>query len=377
MTKSRRIPGLLVLAGAAVAAAGCGGGAARGPSGPPPAPVVVGKAVKTTVPVILHGIGNVEAMATVDVRSRVAGQILSVAIKDGADVAKGQVLFTIDPEPFRIALEQAKAQLARDQALLKKAKDDVARYAKLVAKEYVTREQYDSAVSQAASLAATIQADQAAVDDAALNLSYCTIRAPISGRAGSVNLRAGNLVKANDDPPLVSILQIEPVYVTFSVPEKNLSEIRARAAQGPLAVRAWNRGEGGDGHEGTLAFIDNAVDVQTGAIRLRGRFPNTDRALWPGQFAEVALTLAEEKDVVVVPSPAVQVGQQGAYVFVVEPDDTARMRPVVVERTEGDLSVLTSGLAGGETVVTDGQLRVVPGGRVEIKPGPSPQPAAS
>jgi multidrug efflux system membrane fusion protein len=377
MTHARTVASALVALIAPLAAAGCNGEAAKGPTGPLPAPVVVGKAVKTTVPVVLHGIGNVEAMAQVDVRSRVAGQILSVVIKDGADVRKGQVLFEIDPEPFRIALEQAKAQLARDQALSKKAKDDVARYAKLVDKEYVTREQYESAVSQEASLAATIQADQAAVDDAELNLSYCTIRAPITGRAGSVNLRAGNLVKANDDPPLVSILQIEPVYVTFSVPEKNLAEIRARAAVSPLTVRAWNRGESGDGHAGTLAFIDNSVDVQTGSIRLRGVFPNVDRALWPGQFAEVALTLADEKNAVIVPSPAVQVGQQGSYVFVVGANDTAEMRPVVVERTEGNMSVIASGLSGGETVVTDGQLRVVPGGKVEIKPGASPEPAAS
>jgi membrane fusion protein, multidrug efflux system len=377
MIRWKRVSAYIVASAAVAVAAGCGNGAAQQGGAPAPAPVVVAQAVRRTVPVTLREIGNVEPMAKVDLRSRVAGAIVAVRIADGADVREGQELFRIDPDPFRIALEQAQAQLARDQALLGKANDDVARYAKLVEKEYVTREQYESAKSQSASLAATIQADQAAVDQAKLNLAYCTIRAPIAGRVGSVNLRAGNLVKVNDDPPLVTILKVRPVYVTFSVPEKNLPEVRARAARGPLSVRAWNRGESGDGHEGKLVFIDNAVDAQTGSIRLKGEFNNADRALWPGQFVEVALQLSEQKDAVVVPSPAVQVGQQGSYVFVVGADGTAQVRPVVVMRTVGDESVIASGLDGGETVITDGQLRVVPGSKVAIQQAPAPVPAAS
>lgn len=354
--------------GGAVTCAACSGNAAKTPQTEAAAPVVVGQAVRRTVPVALHGIGNVESVASVAVRSRVAGQILKVHIEDGADVTQGRVLFTIDPAPYRIALAQSRAQLARDQALLDKAVNDAARFAKLVEKEYVTREQYESATSQAASLAATIQSDQAAVEDASLSLSYCTIAAPISGRAGSINLRAGNLVKINDDPPLVTILKVKPVNVTFSLPEKYLEEVRAHAASKQLAVRARDRGHDGEGHEGSLTFIDNAVDMTTGTIRLKAKFPNDDRGLWPGQFVQVELVLSEQKDALIVPTTAIQVGQQGSYVFVVAADGTAQMRPVVVDRTIGDETVVASGLDGGETVITDGQIRVVPGAKVLASP---------
>jgi membrane fusion protein, multidrug efflux system len=352
-----------------LAAIACGGSAPP-PAPPAPPPVTVGQAVRRTVPVTLRAIGNVQAVASVAVRSQVAGQILKVHIADGADVVKGQTLFTIDPAPFRIALDASLAQLARDTALLDKARSDQARYAKLVEKEYVTREQYEGAVAQAAALSATIQADQAAADEARLNLSYCTIAAPIGGRAGTVNLRAGNLVKAADDTPLVTILPVRPVYVAISVPEKYLPDIRKHAAVGKLEIRAWNRGEIGDGHLGTLTFIDNTVDVGTGTIRLRGEFPNTDLALWPGQFVEVQLKLGEQRDAVVVPSSAVQVGREGSYVFVVGADGTAKSKPVTADRVIDDETVLASGLDGGETVITDGQLRVVPGGKVAVQAKP-------
>jgi multidrug efflux system membrane fusion protein len=346
------------------------GSSAKTVAAPAPPPVIAGQAVRRTIPVALGAFGNVESTASVAVRSRVAGQILSVRIRDGADVALGQTLFTIDPEPFRIALDQAEAQLSRDKALLQKANNDVARYAKLVDKEYVTREQYESAVSQATSQAATIQSDEALVDNARLDLSYCTIVSPIAGRAGSINLRAGNLVKANDDPPLVTILKVRPVWVTFSVPEKFLSDVRKHAAGGTLAVRAAARGEQGSGHAGVLTFIDNEVAAATGTIRLRGEFQNDDLGLWPGQFVEVTLTLAEQKDAVLVPSPAVQVGQQGSFVYVVGPDGTAEVRPVVVDRMLGGDTVIASGLDGGETVVIDGQIRIAPGGKVSVQAAP-------
>ena len=367
MTPSTRVV-LSFLALACVgASAGCGGGT-RSAAPPPPPPVVVGQVVRRTIPVALRAIGNVESVESVAVRSRVAGQILDVRIRDGADLVKGQTLFLIDPEPFRIALDQAEAQLARDQALLEKAQRDLARYAKLVDKEYVTREQYESAASLAASQAATIQSDEAMAKEARLNLSYCTITSPISGRAGSINLRAGNLVKVNDDPPLVTILKIRPVYVTFSVPEKHLADVRRHAAAGALTVTAVSRGDTGPGHDGVLTFIDNEVNAATGTIRLRGEFDNNDSGLWPGEFVDVSLKLAEQKDAVIIPSPAVQVGQQGSYVFVVGDDQTAQMRPIAVDRTIGDETVVSSGLEGGETVITDGQLRVVPGGKVAIGP---------
>lgn len=349
-------------------ATGCGG--AKPAAAPQLPPVIVGQVVRRTVPVSLRAIGNVESTASVAVRSRVAGQILKVHFEDGADVVKGQTLFTIDPEPFRIALDRAEAQLARDKALLQKADADLARFAKLVDKEYVTREQYESAASQAASQAATIRFGEAAASDARLSLSYCTITAPISGRAGAVNLRAGNLVKVNDDPPLVTILQVRPIYVTFSVPEKYLDSVRKHAAEGELEVKAFSRGEEGNGHSGILTFIDNEVAAATGTLRLRAEFPNDGRGLWPGEFVEVALRLSEQKDAVIVPSSAMQVGQQGSYVYVVEADGTAQLRPVVVDRTIGDETVLASGLEGGETVVTDGQIRIVPGGKVAVQAKP-------
>jgi multidrug efflux system membrane fusion protein len=358
----------LVAATGALVATACTGNAAKPVQAPPPPPVVVGQAVRRTVPVSLHGIGNVESVATVSLRSRVAGQILKVHVVDGADVTTGQLLFSIDPAPYEIALARAQAQLAHDKALLEKAQNDATRYAKLVDKEYVTREQYEAATSQAASLAATIQSDDTAVKDASLSLSYCSIVAPISGRAGSVNLRAGNLVKVNDDPPLVTILKVQPVYVTFSIPEKYLSEVRARSSAAPLAVRAVARGEKGEGHPGRLTFIDNTVDTTTGTIRLKAEFPNEDRGLWPGQFVETDMIVSEQKDALIVPSTAIQVGQDGSFVFVVAADGTAQPKPVVVDRMIGDETVLTSGLDGGETVITDGQIRVVPGAKVAVGP---------
>jgi len=355
----------------ALAAALCScNGKQAATTAPPPAPVVVAQAEVKTVPVSLRAIGNVEAMASVAVRSRVAGAILKVHIADGADVTRGQTLFTIDPETYKIALAGAEAQLGRDQALLEKAKSDVARYEKLVQKEYVTREQYEGAVAQSGSLAQTIEADRAAVDAARLNVSYCSITAPITGKAGTVTLRTGNLVKVNDDPPLVTILQMKPVYVTFSIPEKRLQEVRAASNQHQLDVRAWNKGESSEGHPGRLAFIDNTVDTTTGTIKLRGEFPNDDRGLWPGQFVEVALTVAQQPNVVVVPASAIQVGQQGSYVYVVKQDGTAEMRPVSVGRTENGSVIVASGLSGGDTVIVDGQLRVVNGAKVAPKTSP-------
>jgi multidrug efflux system membrane fusion protein len=351
----------------ALVAAGCGGGG-KPVATPAPPPVLVGQVVRKTVPITLRGFGNVESVASVALRSRVAGQILKVHVTDGADVVAGQTLFTIDPAPYEIALARAEAQLARDRALLQKADNDAARSKTLFEQGYVNREQYESATFQAAAIAATVRSDEAAVRDAALSLSYCTIEAPISGRTGSVNLRAGNLVEVNDDPPLVTILQVRPVRVTFSVPEKYLPEVRARAGSSRLSVRAVNRGESGDGHLGRLVFIDSAVDMTTGTIRLKAEFGNEDRGLWPGQFVETELLLSEQEDALVVPSAAVQVGQQGSYVFVVGADGTALVRPVVVDRMIGDETVVASGLEGGESVITDGQIRVAPGAKVTVGP---------
>lgn len=373
--RMRRLAPSLVGLPLVAALSGCGGGdGAVASRAPAPVPVVVAKAVSRTVPVTVRAIGNAEAVATVDVKARIGGELRAVHFREGEEVRRGELLFTIDPRPFQVALAEAEARLARDRALLQKADDDVRRFAGLVEQEYVTREQYDTARAQAASLAATVKADEAAVEGAKLDLEYATIRAPISGRAGAVLVQPGNLVKANDDKPLVTLLQTRPVWVSFAVPESSLAEIRARAAAGALEVTARERGVEGAGRPGRLDFVDNAVDRTTGTIRLKGVFPNDDGAFWPGQFLEVELKLRDEPNAVVVPSPAIQTGQGGTFVMVVKDDATVEIRPVRVSRTLGDETVLASGVAGGETVIVDGQLRVVPGAKVEAR---GPKPAGS
>lgn len=338
-----------------------------GPAAPPPAPVTVARAEKQGVPVELRAIGNVEASSVVEVRARVAGELERVQFEEGRIVAKGDPLFTLDRKPFEVALAQAEAKLARDQVLARNAREEVDRYAELVQKEYVTREQYDRSAAAAAAAEAQVRADEAEVERARLDLGYCTIVAPIAGRAGAVLLRPGNLVKASADEPLVVLRRTRPIFVSFAIPEGRLAEVRARSAAGSLEVAAYPRGVGSEPRVGVLSFVDNTVDGATGTIRLKGTFPNADDALWPGQFVDVVLRLAVESDAVTVPARAVQSGQQGEYVFVVRPDGTVESRPVRVTRRHGDAAVVGEGVAPGETVVTEGQLRLVPGSRVAVK----------
>ncbi len=354
-------------AGLALSAA-CGGKKAAGPPRET-VPVTVGTVTRQAVPLEVSAIGNVEPYTTVAVTARVGGQLTRGEFREGQDVRKGEVLFVIDPRPFEAALAQARANLERDRARAKKAEQDRQRYAELVAKDYVTREQADQTESEAAAAGATIKADQAAIETTALELSYCTITAPISGRAGSVLVHAGNVVKANDDKPLIVINQIQPVYVKFSVPETALSKIKSHVLGGrPLEVTAARSDDPKQLEKGELSFVDNAVNSATGTIELKATFINRNEALWPGQFVTVSLVLTTDANAVVVPSQAVQTGQQGSYVFVVLPDLTVEARPVEVERTRGALAVVARGLQPGERVVTDGQLRLVPGTKIEIKP---------
>ncbi len=352
-------------------AAGCSGGQdGAGKAGPavqaPAVPVTIGRVDREQVPVQVHGIGTVASRSTVQVKAQVGGEITEVHFREGEDVKKGQALFTIDPRPYRAAVQQAEAALARDRAMAENAARDVERYAGLVKKDYVTQEQYEQIRTDAASKKATVAADDAALDRAKLELSWTTITSPVTGRTGQLLVHGGNVIKAND-LALVVIQQIEPVDVSFSVPQTFLDEIRARSAAGTLAVRATP--SGGEAHQGELSFIDNAVDPSTGTIQLKATFPNHDRALWPGQFANVTLDLATENDAVVAPAAAIQTGQQGDYVFVVGEDQTVSSRPVRVGRTIGDKAVIAEGLQPGETVVTDGQLRLAPGTRIEVKKG--------
>ena len=348
--------------------ASCSKGGAAGRMGAMgAAPVMVATVIQKAMPIQLHAIGNVVTVSTVGIRSQVGGVLDTVHFKQGDDVAKGQLLFTIDRRPFVAMVQQAEANLARDRALLAKARSDVKRYSMLVGEDYVTKEQFDQTTAQAASLAATVQADEAAVETAKLQLGYCEIRSPIAGRTGNLLIYAGNLIKANDTTNLIVINQMDPIEVSFSVPEQYLPEIRERQKRGDLRVQAVTRGKRSATIDGELTFIDNTVDTQTGTITLRGTFSNKDRALWPGQFVDVLVTLGQQPDAVVVPSKAVTPGQTGTYVFVVKPDSTVESVPVTVDRQMGEEIVIAKGLKPGQTVVTDGQLRLSPGAKVEVK----------
>jgi multidrug efflux system membrane fusion protein len=350
--------------------AGTGGCSKKKGGAPMPgSPVTVAVAETKDVPLELTAVGRVEAIQTVGVKALVGGEVTHVYFKEGQAVRKNDILFVIDPRPFEIALDEAQALLEKDRAQLANAEVDLARYAELVKKDYVTKEQYDALAANRNVLAATVKADEAAVGSARLNLGYATVRSPIDGRTGSLFVDEGNIIKANDTSPAVVIDQMSPIYVVFSVPEQNLERVRVFQAAGPLKVEALPETPGAASVPGALTFIDNAIDETTGTIALKGTFENADLALWPGEFLNTRLTLTIEKGVVVVPSQAVQTGQQGEYVYVVREDMTAEMRPVKVDRAYGEDSVIASGLKAGEKVVTDGQLRLFPGAKVQVKSG--------
>lgn len=351
------------VAGVAVLS-GCTGGQKKA-SGPPPVPVTTAVAVRKTVPVSVRAIGHVEPIATVAVKARIGGELSQVHFTEGQNVRAGETLFTIDPRQYAAELRQAEAQLARDQALAKKAEADVARYRDLVAKDFVTKEQYDQIVATAGSARASVEADQANVDNARLQLAYCTITSPIAGRTGNLSVKVGNLIKANDDHGLVTINQIKPINVSFTVPAQLLPQI-GKSEDRHLRVRAVLPGEA-KAEDGTLTFVDNGVDPATSTVLLKATFPNESERLWAGQFVDVTLVLGEERDRVVAPASAVLTGQQGDYVFVVKPDKTVDMRVVKVARRDETDAVIDSGLQAGDTVVTDGQLRLVTGTRIEVK----------
>ncbi|MBZ5640701.1 MAG: efflux RND transporter periplasmic adaptor subunit [Acidobacteriia bacterium] len=363
-----KAPAVRVLGVVALALVASACGAKQQQRAQSPVPVTVAKTVRKTVALQFRAIGRVEPIANVAVRARIGGDLVKVDFEEGRSVRAGDTLFVIDPRQYEASLRQAEAQLARDQAMLHKAEEDVKRYADLVKRDFVTQEQYDQMVSNAESLRATVAADQANADNARLQVAYCTIKAPVSGRTGNLMLKVGNLVKANDDNPLVTLNETRPIYVSFAVPAQLLPAIAARRS-GRIAVTAAQP-EGTDPPSaGTLSFVDNAVDPSTSTILLKATFPNEDERLWPGQFVDVVVTLGEEADRVVTPTPALQTGQQGQYVYVVKNDGTVEMRPVKVARMDESEAVIADGLTAGETVVTDGQLRLVPGSRVEIKGG--------
>jgi multidrug efflux system membrane fusion protein len=334
--------------------------------GAPAVPVSVTTVGLKTVPVRLYAIGNVVPYTTVAVKARVDGQILSVHFKEGDEVKQGSVLFEIDPRPFSAALKQAQANLLKDKALLDRANEQEKRYKDLLTKNFISPDAYEQVRTNAATAAATVAADEAAIEAAKLSLDYCTIRSPVTGYAGRIQIQQGNLVKANDTNPLVTVNQIVPIYAAFSVPEQNIADIRKYQGNGELKVQAAFTNAAHAPVPGKLSFLDNSADTTTGTIQLKAEFANADKALWPGQFVNVVLTLYDQKDVLVTPSVAVQNGPNGQYVFVVKPDFTVELRNIKVARAEGDDTVVASGLNPGDQVVTVGQLRLAPGTRVSV-----------
>ncbi len=329
-------------------------------------PVTTATVTQKMVPVEVHAIGNVEAYSTVSVKAQVAGQIDKVFFRGGQDVKEGDLLFTLDSRPYQATLQQLEANLAREQAQLENAKAQAKRMEELFREGIVSQEQYDTFQTNADALAAAVRADQAAIEKAKIDLGYCTIRSPIAGRAGDLLLYPGNIVKANETN-LVVLNQINPIYVTFSVPEQNLALVNRYSALGPLKVEAHIPEDPRPPSQGTLTFIDNTVDTSTGTIALKATFQNPATRLWPGQFVNVVLMLTTQPNALVVPSQAVQTGQTGQYVFVIGADLTAESRPVLTGSTVGGETVIAEGLQPGEQVVTDGQLRLVPGTKVEVK----------
>jgi membrane fusion protein, multidrug efflux system len=362
------VAGLLILAGAAavVFRFAPGSRAAAPKAVAPPVPVSVAQVVARTVPVRLRAIGNVEPYATVAIKARIDGQIVAVHFKEGQEVRKGEVLFEIDKRPFEAQLAQAQATLGKDRALLDHANDQEKRYKELLAQKFISPDAYAQIRTNGETAAAQVRADEAAIESVRLQLAYCTIRAPINGYAGKIQIQEGNLVKANDTNPLVVINQIVPTNVSFSVPEQSLPAVRKYQASGELQVSAQVPNAGLPPVAGKLSFIDNTTDATTGTIKLKAEFPNAGKELWPGQFVDVVLTLTQQDNATVAPSSAIQNGPNGQYVFVVKPDRTVDLRPVKIARSEGDITVMGSGLNPGETVVTIGQLRLGPGSKVAI-----------
>jgi multidrug efflux system membrane fusion protein len=345
----------------------------------PAVPVTVASVFTKDVPIQVTSVGNVEAYSTVAVKSRVSGELVGVHFQEGREVKEGDLLFTIDKAPYEVALKEAQARLERDQALARKARDDVRRNMPLAEKDIVSRQSLDQYVSTAEAAEALVKADQAAMENLQLQLGYCSIRSPVSGRTGSLLIQKGNLVKGNDEnKSLLTVHQIEPIYVTFAVPEKYLGEINRRTKETRMEVQVQtpeNQG-GKEPIVGAVSFVNNTVEMSTATIRLKATFQNRDRSLWPGQTVNVLLTLGVQPKAVVVPSQAIQSGQSGSYAFVVKQDQTAELRLVSVSRSTNGEAVIEKGLSPGETVVTDGQLLLTSGARVNIKDRSSARPEA-
>ncbi len=363
-------------------------------SGPPPAVVTTAVVGRKPMPVDLKVVGSVEALSVIRVKAQVGGQLTKVFFREGQDVKAGDPLFLIDPRPYDAAIHQVEANLARDSALLRQAqanlqrdqavekyaRDQAGRYQQLLDEGVMSKSQAEQYASDADARAEAVRADRAAIesaqasitadqvglDTARLQRSYCEINSPVDGRTGDLAVEEGNLIRTTD-PELITINQIHPIYVTFAVPEDQLPDVRKYMTQGKLTVLAAPPGSADEPETGTVTFVDNAVDTDTGTVKLKGTFPNSHGSLWPGQFVNVVLRLTTIPDAVVVPIRAVQMGQEGEYSYVVTADKTVELRPVVTGLRVGEEVVIENGLKDGETVVTEGQLRLAPGMKVSVQ----------
>jgi multidrug efflux system membrane fusion protein len=335
-----------------------------------PVPVTVASVVQKNVPVEVRAIGTGESYSSVAMKSMVNGEIIKVNFIEGQDVKKGDLLFVLDSRPYEAVIKQAEAALARDVAQEKNARDQAERYQRLYEQGIMTQESADQYRTTYDTLEKSMLVDKAAIETNRVQLSYCSIYAPIDGRTGSLLIHEGNVVKANDTTSMVIINQISPFYVDFSVPEQFLPEIKKHLSAGQkLKVKAMVPKDDGPPEEGFLSFINNTVDAATGTILLKGTFQNTQRRLWPGQFVNVVMTLSTQPDAIVVPTQAIQTGQNGQFVFVLKSDQTVEARPISVGQALDGETIISKGVQVGETVVTDGQLRLAPGAKVQIKAG--------
>jgi multidrug efflux system membrane fusion protein len=336
-----------------------------GKSAPPGVPVLVAQVTQHDVPVEIQGVGAVQAYSFVSVRSQITDKIVKVHFREGQEVKAGDLLFTLDPRSFEAELNQAKANLERDAAQMVNARLSFERTSNLFASKIASQSDYDAAQANYQSAQSTVGADAAAITNAQVNLDYTAIRSPIDGRTGNLIVKEGNVVKSPDDV-LMTITQIRPIYVAFAVPEQFLTAIRRRASESTLPVAAFAPGDTNDIAHGDLTFIDNTVDTNTGTILLKGTFANTNDVLWPGQFVQATLTLSNLTGATIVPSQAVQTGQSGEFIFVLKPDQTVEARPVMAGIIYGGSQVINGGVHPGETVVTDGQVRLKSGIKVNV-----------
>jgi multidrug efflux system membrane fusion protein len=352
--------------GAAQTSAGSGALARRADNSA--VPVVISKAERSSFPVELRAIGTGQAFKTVSVESQVAGIVKEVHYRQGKLIHQGDLLITLDESPFRASLAQAEAALARDKAQAQLSQAELRRYSELDKQGIISKEQYEQSVATSSAMQATMQADEAAIQTEKIQVAYCSIYAPIGGVAGAQLVYPGATVKANDLPVLVVINQVSPIYVDFAVPQQYLGSIKSFMARSPLGVEATPPGDS-VADKGVLTFVNNTVDTTTGTIHLLARFPNSDQRLWPGQYSNVLLRLSKEQNVLVIPSQAVQTGQQGDYVFVMKPDMRVAVQQVKVGRSVNNETQVLEGLSDGETVVIDGQVRLVPGTKVYLSKG--------